>query len=182
MRPNKFNLLYMYIGRHNYERLRICFRQKYLIKTRLLVTSFWKKIENNFLSPPGGAREFKLRPFDSESKTTSGCSNSLISKKIAPHSLFSVRFLYFSTFNIRSTDLKSISLIWYDIRVITSEFYMDCRKSFPKILCPNWLSLASWNYDFSWFWKSLHFHLYEDTLYSGLMIIKFMIFLWTATF
>ena len=43
-----------------------------------------KKIENNFFSPPGSARELKLRPFDSESKTTSGCSNSLISKKNHP--------------------------------------------------------------------------------------------------
>ena len=32
-------------------------------------------------SQPGGARELKLQPFDSESKTTSGCSNSLFSKK-----------------------------------------------------------------------------------------------------
>ena len=31
----------------------------------------------------------KLRPFDSESKTTSGCNNSLISEKITPKSLFS---------------------------------------------------------------------------------------------
>ena len=31
--------------------------------------------------PPGGARELKLQPFDSESKNTSGCTNSLISKK-----------------------------------------------------------------------------------------------------
>ena len=43
-----------------------------------------KKIENIFFSPPGDARELKLRPFDSESKTSSGCSNSLISKKKSP--------------------------------------------------------------------------------------------------
>ena len=42
-----------------------------------------------FLAAPGGARELKLRPFDSESKNTSGCSYSLISKKITPKSLFS---------------------------------------------------------------------------------------------
>ena len=40
-----------------------------------------------FFSPPFGARELKLRPFDSESKTTSDCSNSLFSKKITPNSL-----------------------------------------------------------------------------------------------
>ena len=48
-----------------------------------------KKIENNFFLPPGGARELKLRPFDSESKTTSDCSNSLFSKKITLNSYFS---------------------------------------------------------------------------------------------
>ena len=37
----------------------------------LLVTSFCKKSENNFFLPPGGARELKLRSFDSESKTAS---------------------------------------------------------------------------------------------------------------
>ena len=40
-----------------------------------------KKSKIIFFSPPGGARELKLRPFDSESKTTSDCSNSLFSKK-----------------------------------------------------------------------------------------------------
>ena len=49
---------------------------------------FW--LENNFFSPQGGARQLKLPPLDSESKTTSDCSNSLISKKIAPNSLFSL--------------------------------------------------------------------------------------------
>ena len=48
-----------------------------------------KKVENNFFSPPSGARELKLRPFDSKSQTTSVCRNSLISKKITPNSLFS---------------------------------------------------------------------------------------------
>ena len=35
-----------------------------------------KKVENNFFSPPGSARELKSRPFESESKTTAlltGC-------------------------------------------------------------------------------------------------------------
>ena len=40
-------------------------------------------------SPPGGARELKIRPFDSESNSTSGCSKSLTSKKLTPNSLFS---------------------------------------------------------------------------------------------
>ena len=48
-----------------------------------------KKLKIIFFSPPGGAREQKLQPIDSESKTTSGCSNSFISKKITPNSLFS---------------------------------------------------------------------------------------------
>ena len=62
---------------------------KYFFK-HLLVTSFWKiKMKIIFFSPPGGARELNLRPFDSELKTTSGCSNSSISKKITQNSLFS---------------------------------------------------------------------------------------------
>ena len=48
-----------------------------------------KKLKIIFFLPPGGARELKLQPFDSESKTPSDCSNSLISKKITPNSLFS---------------------------------------------------------------------------------------------
>ena len=40
--------------------------------------------------PPGCARELKVQPFDSESKTTSDCTNSLFSKKKnTPNSLFS---------------------------------------------------------------------------------------------
>ena len=58
---------------------------KYLIKTPTPTRDvILKKIENNFFSPPGDARELKLRPFDSESKTSSGSSNSLISKKNHP--------------------------------------------------------------------------------------------------
>ena len=38
-------------------------------------------MENNFFTPPGGARELKLRPFDSERKTTSDCSNRFFRKK-----------------------------------------------------------------------------------------------------
>ena len=59
---------------------------------------------NIFFSPPGCAREQKLRPFDSESKTTSGCSNNLISKKITPKSLFSFHILIGSS--------------WADIRIL----------------------------------------------------------------
>ena len=72
-------------------------------RPRLLVPSFCEKnIENNSFSPPGGARELELQSFDSESKTTSGCSYSFFSKKITPNSLFSFyRFLtscwFFST-------------------------------------------------------------------------------------
>ena len=40
-------------------------------------------------APSDGARELKLWPFDSESKTTSDCSNSLFLKKINHNSLFS---------------------------------------------------------------------------------------------
>ena len=49
----------------------------------------WQKNENNFFPRPGCAKELKLRPFDSKSKTRSGCSNSSFSKKITPNSLFS---------------------------------------------------------------------------------------------
>ena len=48
------------------------------------MTSFCKKFIIIFLSPPVCARELKLRQFDSESKSTSGCSNSVISKKKSP--------------------------------------------------------------------------------------------------
>ena len=45
------------------------------------MTSFWKKkLKIIFFSPQGGARELKLPSFDSESKTTSGCTNSLLTK------------------------------------------------------------------------------------------------------
>ena len=54
-----------------------------------------EKIVNNCFSPPDGARELKLRPFDSESKTTSVSSNSLISKRITPNSLFSLYSVFF---------------------------------------------------------------------------------------
>ena len=50
-------------------------------RPRLLWRHFVKKLKIFFFSLPGGVRELKLRPFDSESKTTTGCSNSLISKK-----------------------------------------------------------------------------------------------------
>ena len=65
----------------------------YKMTSRVGVGVFFRffelEIENNFLSPPDGTRELKLRPFDSESKTPSDRSNSLFSKKITPDSLFS---------------------------------------------------------------------------------------------
>ena len=45
---------------------------------------FGKKLKIIFFSPPSGARELKLRLFDSESKTTSDCSNTLFLKKNHP--------------------------------------------------------------------------------------------------
>ena len=48
------------------------------------------KLKINFFSSPSGARELKLQSYESESKTTSGCSNSLISKIITLNSLFSL--------------------------------------------------------------------------------------------
>ena len=52
----------------------------------VFIRYFWlnemlRKVLHFFFSPPDGARDLKLRPFDSKSKTTSGCSNSLFSKK-----------------------------------------------------------------------------------------------------
>ena len=74
------------------------------------MTSFSKiKLKIIFFSPPGGARELKLRPFDSESKTTSGCSNSLISKKITPNSLFS---FYHSKVNKYSKIVSFIGFVY----------------------------------------------------------------------
>ena len=68
------------------------------------MTSFWKKkLKIIFFSPPGGARELKLRPFDSESKTTSGCSNCLILKKITPNNLFS--FYQWRRYELRNKNL-----------------------------------------------------------------------------
>ena len=80
--------------------------QKYLIKTPTPTHDviLKKKLKIIFFSPPGGARELKLQPFDSESKTTSGCTNSLISKKITPNSLFS---FYQSTFRSLRQILKN---------------------------------------------------------------------------
>ena len=40
-----------------------------------------KKLKIIFFSPPSAAGELKLQSFDSESKITSDCSNSLFSKK-----------------------------------------------------------------------------------------------------
>ena len=53
-------------------------------RSRLQVTSFCKKNWKYFFSPAGCARELKLQPFDSESKSTSYCFNSLFSKKNHP--------------------------------------------------------------------------------------------------
>ena len=65
---------------------RLPFKQKKSWKNAhaYLWRHFEKKLKIIFFSPPGGARELKLRPFDSESKTTSDCSNSLSSKKNHP--------------------------------------------------------------------------------------------------
>ena len=60
---------------------------------QIFLADFVKKLENNFFSPRGGARELKLQPFDSESKTSSGCSDSLFSKTICFHSTI-VQFIY----------------------------------------------------------------------------------------
>ena len=60
----------------------LTFHWKYKLKCFLQVFKF-------FFSPPGGAGDLKLQPFDSESKTTSDCSNRLFSKKITPDSYFS---------------------------------------------------------------------------------------------
>ena len=49
---------------------------------------FW--LENIFFLPQGGARQLKLRPLDSESKTTTGCRLSL-----SPKHSSSIRFLLF---------------------------------------------------------------------------------------
>ena len=49
---------------------------------------FFLQMKIFFFSRKGGARELKLQPFDSKSKTTSGCSYSLFSKKITPYIFF----------------------------------------------------------------------------------------------
>ena len=78
-------------------------------RLRLLVTSFWKKkLKIIFFSPPGGARELKLRPFDSESKTTSDCSNSLFSKKITLNSYFSFYHYYCYQGSVRAVLIKIV--------------------------------------------------------------------------
>ena len=97
------------------------------------MTSFWKKkLKIIFFSPPGGARELKLRPFDSESKTTSGCSNSLISEKITPNSLFSI---YHSK---RVKNILTKSRGWVRIRFPGAGFFIFglIRKSRNKDTIP----------------------------------------------
>ena len=61
--------------------LRISFQPR--IEEENIDVILHKKMKIFFLDS-GGARAVKLRPFDSESKTASGCSNSLISKKNHP--------------------------------------------------------------------------------------------------
>ena len=93
------------------------------------MTSFFYNII--FFSPPGGVRELKLRPFDSESKTTSDCTCRLFSKKITPNSYFLFyqylkrpllqRFL--SAFN---RFLHTISKIWPSS--VTCMIFMNMRR------------------------------------------------------
>ena len=75
---------------------RLSFKLKKYGKKRLrLLDVILKKIEKYFFIASGGAGEFKLRSFDSESKITSDCSNSFFAKKITHNSYFS-----FNHFNL----------------------------------------------------------------------------------
>ena len=80
-----------------------------------------------FFLPPGSARGVTLRPFDSESKTTSGCSYNLFSKKITSNTLFS--------FYQSKIDCKNLNII-FSITVTLKSKYFSWHStrlnSFPK--------------------------------------------------
>ena len=128
------------------------------------MTSFWKKkLKIIFFSPPGGARELKLRPFDSESKTTSDCSNSLFSKKITLNSYFSfyqykkwlILTLRLSRFGILIFLLKHVQPLILDS--ITFKDFNFCKNfnTFIQILIhfrplnkTKWIFLINWKVNF----------------------------------
>ena len=69
------------------------------------------------------ARELKLRPFDSESKTTSDCGNRLFSKKITPNSYFS--FYQYKSDSI--TEQCFINIYYYETLLYETVIDRDVR-------------------------------------------------------
>ena len=103
---------------------------------RLLVTSFCKKkLKIFFFSPPGGARELKLQSFDSESKTTSDCSDRLFSKKITPNSYFSL-YQYLKRPLLQRFFICFKSVPAYDFQNLTQQCHLyDLHEHEKRILC-----------------------------------------------
>ena len=112
-------------------------------KKKFCVGCSWSpnlKISKSHNLPPSGARELKIPPFDSQSKTTSNCSLRFFSKKIALPTLFSFYQYYFTFFNRVSR--KQITITQGQLAILTTDFSFFSKnatvfRSTSVVIIPN---------------------------------------------